>query len=89
LLERERVEMNRPDAAAHVLIMPRGLVAAVLASLPLSFGVVSNEVGSIILGTTVLVILLSTSLASLGAYAIHAYYKGASGAFDARKTRVR
>lgn len=77
-VERKRIALPKPDSTAHVLIMPRGLVAAVLASLPLSFGVVSNEIGSLILGTTVIVILLSTSMASLGAYAIHSRY-GHSG----------
>jgi cell volume regulation protein A len=74
LVEKKRMNLLKPDAAAHLLLMPRGLVAAVLASLPLSFGVVSSDIAYTIVGTTVIVILLSTSLASIGTYAIHSRY---------------
>jgi cell volume regulation protein A len=76
LLERRQMKLERMEAAAHAAIMPRGLVAAVLASLPLSFGVVSNEIGSLILGTTVLVIIMSTAMASIGTYVIHKRFGG-------------
>lgn len=55
------------DQRALLFMMPRGLAAAVLASIPVSAGVVSTEVGNLILGTTAVVILLSTVLASAGA----------------------
>ena len=74
LVEKERMNLHKADSAAHLFLMPRGLVAAVLASLPLSFGVVSDEIGYTIIGTTVLVILLSTSLASIGTYIIHSRF---------------
>ncbi len=74
ILERKRIRLEKADEAAHAALMPRGLVAAVLASLPLSFGVVSNEIGSLILGTTVLVIIMSTAMASIGTYVIHRRY---------------
>jgi potassium/hydrogen antiporter len=74
LVQRERMNLHKTDSAAHLFLMPRGLVAAVLASLPLSFGVVSEEIGYTIIGATVLVIILSTSLASFGTYVIHSRF---------------
>jgi Kef-type K+ transport system membrane component KefB len=68
VIERRRMKLDKIDELAHLLMMPRGLSAAVLASIPLSAGVVTDEIGKAILGTTVLVILLTTVLASMGTY---------------------
>lgn len=69
-LEKSSLQLSRTDTLAFSLIMPRGLSAAVLASVPLTTHAVSVELGLMILGTTVLVILMTTILASLGAYYI-------------------
>lgn len=58
------------DRATLLFMMPRGLAAAVVASLPLSLGVVSAQVGNMIGAITAAVILLTTCLASIGAYVI-------------------
>jgi hypothetical protein len=50
-------------------MMPRGLAAAVMASIPFSYPLVfSNDTATAILGVTVVVVLLSTVLASIGAF---------------------
>ena len=58
------------DRAALLFMMPRGLAAAVVASIPLSMGVVSVQVGNMIGAITAVVILLTTCLASIGAFII-------------------
>jgi cell volume regulation protein A len=65
-LEKSSLRLNKTDALAYGLIMPRGLSAAVLASVPLTTHAVPEDVGLMILGTTVLVILMTTVLASVG-----------------------
>ncbi|KQM11810.1 hypothetical protein AOA80_06270 [Methanomassiliicoccales archaeon RumEn M1] len=61
---------DRKDRVTLLFMMPRGLAAAVVASLPLSLGVVSTQVGNMIGSITAAVILLTTCLASIGAYVI-------------------
>ncbi len=61
---------GRKDRATLLFMMPRGLAAAVVASLPLSLGVVGSEVGNMIGAITAVVILLTTCFASVGAYII-------------------
>lgn len=68
VIERRGLRLDLYDEMAHLVMMPRGLSAAVLASIPLTTGAVTDEIGRTILGTTVIVILLTTILASLGAY---------------------
>ncbi len=63
-------DMANIDRMTIVFMLPRGLCAAVLASVPLSYGVVSGEIGDLILGTTAVVIILTTSIASVGAFII-------------------
>lgn len=58
------------DRITLLFMMPRGLAAAVVASMPLSLGIVSAHVGSMIGSVTAVVILLTTCLASVGAYII-------------------
>jgi len=70
VIERKGMRLDKIGEIAHLIMMPRGLSAAVLASIPLISGAVTDEVGKTILGTTVLVILLTTVLASLGAYVL-------------------
>jgi cell volume regulation protein A len=69
-LERSSLVLSRTDAMAYWVLMPRGLSAAVLASVPLTSHVVPEDVGLMILGTTVVVILITTVLASFGAFYI-------------------
>jgi len=64
------IEQTGADHNALFFMMPRGLSAAVLASIPLSMGVVTDEVGNTILGTVTIVILVTTAIASIGAYVI-------------------
>jgi len=59
---------ERKDRLTLWFMLPRGLAAAVMASLPLALGVVSEGVGGMIGGITAVVILLTTSFASIGAY---------------------
>ncbi len=61
---------DRKDHVTLLFMLPRGLAAAVVASLPLSLGVVSTQVGNMIGAITAAVILLTTCLASIGAYMI-------------------
>ncbi|HSA35418.1 MAG TPA: hypothetical protein P5202_02520, partial [Methanomassiliicoccales archaeon] len=57
-------------------MMPRGLAAAVMASIPLSYPLVfNNETATAILGITVVVVLLSTVLASIGAFYMEIHSK--------------
>ena len=67
-LESRSMRLDKTDRLAHILMMPRGLSAAVLASVPLTTHAVPYEIGVMILGITVLVILMTTVLASIGAY---------------------
>ncbi|NLK25730.1 MAG: hypothetical protein GX307_04020 [Euryarchaeota archaeon] len=64
---------NRKDRLTLLFMLPRGLSAAVMASLPLSLGAVGGEVGNMIGGITAVVILLTTCFASIGAYVIEKY----------------
>lgn len=61
---------ERRDRMTLWFMLPRGLAAAVMASLPLALGVVSEEVGGMIGGIAAVVILLTTCFASVGAYFI-------------------
>jgi len=63
------VGLDDRDQMGLFYMMPRGLAAAVMASITFSFPeVFSNETAKAILGVTVIVILLSTVLASIGAF---------------------
>lgn len=64
------LNMNEQDRMAVFFMMPRGLSAAVLASYPLVHQVVSAEVASAILSVTLIVIVLSTALACVGAFTV-------------------
>ena len=57
------------DRAALLFMMPRGLAAAVVGSIPLSMGS-ERQVGNMIGAITAVVILLTTCLASIGAFII-------------------
>ncbi|MBM4236950.1 MAG: hypothetical protein FJ151_00505 [Euryarchaeota archaeon] len=71
ILACEYIGLGRTEVSAFFFMMPRGLSAAVVASLPLTLGVVPIETGEMILGISTFVILLSTALASIGAYLVH------------------
>jgi cell volume regulation protein A len=58
------------DRTAMFFMMPRGLSSAVLASIPLTMGVVGTAVGETILATVTIIILLTTVLASIGAFRV-------------------
>jgi cell volume regulation protein A len=63
------IGLDDKDAMGLFYMMPRGLAAAVMAAIPLSCPAVFNdETATAILGVTVIVIILSTILASLGAF---------------------
>jgi len=61
---------DRKDRLTLIFMLPRGLAAAVLASLPISLGVVGGEIGNMIGAISAVVILLSTCFASAGAFII-------------------
>ena len=63
------IGLDDRDQMGLFYMMPRGLAAAVMASIPFSYPSVFSEVtaGSI-LGVTVMVVLLTTALASVGAF---------------------
>lgn len=66
-----RLVSTKIDREAMMFMMPRGLCAAVLASLPLSMGAVSVEMGEAIMGAVTIVILITTAVASFGAFYMH------------------
>jgi cell volume regulation protein A len=63
-------KLTRPNKMAVFFMMPRGLSAAVLASYPLALGVVSTEVGAAFLSVTLVVIVLTTIMSSIGSFTI-------------------
>jgi len=62
--------LSRSNKMAVIFMMPRGLSAAVLASYPLTQGVVSEEIGAAFLGVTLVIIVLTTILACVGSFSI-------------------
>ncbi len=79
LLANRYIGLDASDEMGLFYMMPRGLAAAVMASIPFSYPLVfSNETATAILGITVVVVLLSTVLASIGAFymEIHAKRNG-------------
>ncbi len=79
LLANRYIGLDASDEMGLFYMMPRGLAAAVMASIPFSYPLVfSNETATAILGVTVVVVLLSTVLASIGAFymEIHAKRNG-------------
>ena len=76
LLANRYIGLDASDEMGLFYMMPRGLAAAVMASIPFSYPLVfSNEVATAILGVTVVVVLLSTVLASLGAFYMELHAK--------------
>ncbi|MEM0448934.1 MAG: cation:proton antiporter [Methanomassiliicoccales archaeon] len=65
-----RGKRNRWDRLALFFMMPRGLAAAVMASVLASAPVMSREVSDYILGSTTMIILITTAFASLGTFFI-------------------
>jgi cell volume regulation protein A len=79
LLANRYIGLDASDEMGLFYMMPRGLAAAVMASIPFSYPLVfSNETATAILGVTIVVVLLSTVLASIGAFymEIHAKRNG-------------
>ncbi|MHC1709236.1 MAG: cation:proton antiporter [Methanomassiliicoccales archaeon] len=79
LLANKYIGLDASDEMGLFYMMPRGLAAAVMASIPFSYPLVfSNETATAIIGVTVVVVLLSTVLASIGAFymEIHAKRNG-------------
>lgn len=79
LLADRYIGLDASDEMGLFYMMPRGLAAAVMASIPFSYPLVfSNETATAILGVSVVVVLLSTVLASIGAFymEIHARRNG-------------
>ena len=76
LLADRYIGLDASDEMGLFYMMPRGLAAAVMASIPLSYPLVfSNETATAILGITVVVVLLSTVLASIGAFYMEIHSK--------------
>ncbi len=63
-------KLTRPNKMAVFFMMPRGLSAAVLASIPLTMGVVSQQVGNAFLSVSLIIIVLTTIVASIGSFTI-------------------
>jgi len=63
-------KLTRSNRMAVFYMMPRGLSAAVLASYPLALGVVSTDVGNAFLTVTLVIIILTTIMASIGSFTI-------------------
>ncbi len=79
LLADKYIGLDASDEMGLFYMMPRGLAAAVMASIPFSYPLVfDNQTATAILGVTVVVVLLSTVLASIGAFymEIHAKRNG-------------
>ena len=69
LLANRYIGLDDRDEMGLFYMMPRGLAAAVMASVPFSYPTVfSDQISTAILGVTVMVVLLSTVLASMGAF---------------------
>ncbi|MBN1109152.1 MAG: cation:proton antiporter [Methanomassiliicoccales archaeon] len=63
------IGLDDRDQMGLFYMMPRGLAAAVMASVPFSYPTVFSErTAAAILGVTVMIVLLSTVMASLGAF---------------------
>ncbi|HPR99009.1 MAG TPA: cation:proton antiporter [Methanomassiliicoccales archaeon] len=76
LLADRYIGLDASDEMGLFYMMPRGLAAAVMASIPLSYPLVfNNETATAILGITVVVVLLSTVLASIGAFYMEIHSK--------------
>ncbi len=76
LLADRYIGLDASDEMGLFYMMPRGLAAAVMASIPFSYPLVfSNETATAILGVTVVVVLLSTVLASIGAFYMEIHAK--------------
>jgi cell volume regulation protein A len=70
------IGLDDRDEMGLFYMMPRGLAAAVMASVPFSYPAVFNDsIAAAILGVTVVVVLLSTILASMGAFYIEMHEK--------------
>jgi len=63
-------KLTRSNKMAVFFMMPRGLSAAVLASYPLALGVVSTDIGNAFLNVTLVIIVLTTVMASMGSFSI-------------------
>jgi len=66
-----RMVETKGDRMAILFMMPRGLIAAVLASLALASGAVGAEMGEAVMGTATVVILATTTIASVGTLITH------------------
>jgi len=76
LLADRYIGLDASDEMGLFYMMPRGLAAAVMASIPFSYpSVFSNSTANAILGVTVMVILLSTMLASVGAFYMEIHHR--------------
>lgn len=64
------LKLTRPNKMAVFFMMPRGLSAAVLASYPLALGVVGPDVGNAFISVTLIIIVLTTIMASIGSFTI-------------------
>lgn len=70
------IGLDDRDEMGLFYMMPRGLAAAVMASIPFSYPLVfSNDTATAVLGVTVIIVLLSTVLASIGAFYIELHSK--------------
>ncbi len=78
--------MGEQDRMAVFFMMPRGLSAAVLASYPLVREVVTAEIGTAILSVTLVVIVLSTLMACVGAFTVE---RSAPSPEEKRKMSLR
>jgi len=79
LLADRYIGLDASDEMGLFYMMPRGLAAAVMAAIPFSYPLVFDEgTATAILGVSVVVVLLSTVLASIGAFymEIHARRNG-------------
>jgi cell volume regulation protein A len=84
LLANKYIGLDASDEMGLFYMMPRGLAAAVMASIPFSYPLVfSNETATAILGVTVVVVLLSTVLASIGAFYMEIHDKRNGRSFEA------
>jgi len=71
MLANRYIGLDASDEMGLFYMMPRGLAAAVMASIPFSYPLIFTEqTATAILGVTVVVVLLSTVLASMGAFYI-------------------
>ncbi|OPX57309.1 MAG: Na(+)/H(+) antiporter 1 [Methanomassiliicoccales archaeon PtaB.Bin134] len=76
LLADKYIGLDASDEMGLFYMMPRGLAAAVMASIPFSYPLIfDKETATAILGVTVVVVLLSTVLASMGAFYMELHTK--------------